>query len=346
MMIASMRRWRRFTLETSMDKRQRPVAGLAVASILLAAAGAVRAEFPDKPVTLVVPFAAGGPSDKIARDLAEAMRKRLNQPVIVENVGGAGGTIGAAKVAKTSPDGYTLLVHHIGFATAPTLYRKLAYKGIEDFDYLGLINEAPSTLIGRPQLAAKNFAELSKSIAADPKKVNLAHAGVGSASHLCGLMLQSAMRAEMTTVPYKGTGPAMTDLMGGQVDLMCEQATNAVPQIESGKVKAFAVTSKQRMKVPSLAALPTLAEAGLPDFNVTVWHGVYAPRNTPPAILTKLNEALRAALKDPDLLKRSEALGITVVSDNRAEPAGHKTFVEAEVARWAKVIQAAGAYAD
>lgn len=329
-----------------MDKLHRRTWGLALASVLLAGAGAARAEFPAKPVTLVVPFAAGGPSDKIARDLAEALRKKLNQTVIVENVGGAGGTLGAAKVATASADGYTLLVHHIGFATAPTLYRKLAYKGIDDFAYLGLINEAPSTLIGRTTLPAKSFADLRKRIAADPTKVNLAHAGVGSASHLCGLILQSALKTELTTVPYKGTGPAMTDLMGGTVDLMCEQATNAVPQIEGGKVRAFAVTSKERMKLPSLASLPTLAESGLPDFSVTVWHGLYAPKNTPAPVLAKLNDALRGALKDPELIKRQEALGITVVSDARVEPAAHKKFVEAEVARWAKVIQAAGAYAD
>jgi tripartite-type tricarboxylate transporter receptor subunit TctC len=329
-----------------MDTLHRRAWGLAVASALLAATSVARAEFPDKPVTLLVPFAAGGPSDKIARDLAEALRKRLNQTVIVENVGGAGGTLGAAKVATASPDGYTLLVHHIGFATAPTLYRKLPYKGIDDFAYLGLINEAPSTLIGRTSLPAKTFVELRKWIAADPTKVNLAHAGVGSASHLCGLMLQSALKTELTTVPYKGTAPAMTDLMGGTVDVMCEQATNAVPQIEGGKVRAFAVTSQERMKLPVLAALPTLAESGLPDFSVTVWHGLYAPKNTPAAVQAKLNEALRGALKDPDLIKRQEALGITVVSDARVEPAAHRKFVEGEVARWAKVIQAAGAYAD
>jgi len=187
---------------------------------------------------------------------------------------------------------------------------------------------------------------LRKWIATDPTKVNLAHAGVGSASHLCGLMLQNALKADMTTVPYKGTGPAMTDLMGGTVDLMCEQATNAVPQIEGGKVRAFAVTNKERMKLASLAALPTLAESGLADFGVTVWHGLYAPKNTPAPVLAKLNEALRGALKDPELIKRQEALGISVVSDARIEPAAHKKFVEGEVARWAKVIQAAGAYAD
>lgn len=329
-----------------MARQYRRACVFTLASVLCAMAGWARAEFPEKPVTLVVPFAAGGPSDKIARDLAEALRKRLNQTVIVENVGGAGGTLGAAKVATANPDGYTLLVHHIGFATAPTLYRKLPYKGIEDFEYLGLINEAPSTLIGRTSLPAKSVDELRKWIATDPAKVNLAHAGVGSASHLCGLMLQSALKAEMTTVPYKGTGPAMTDLMGGTVDLMCEQATNAVPQIEGGKVKAFAVTSKDRMKLPALASVPTLTEGGLTDFSVTVWHGLYAPRNTPAPVLGKLNEALRAALKDPDLVKRQEALGISVVSDARVEPAVHRKFVEAEVARWAKVIQAAGVYAD
>ncbi|MBO9689984.1 MAG: tripartite tricarboxylate transporter substrate binding protein BugD [Mitsuaria chitosanitabida] len=317
-----------------------------VAMALGAGMTAAHAEFPDKPVTLIVPFAAGGPSDKIARDLGEALRKKLNQTVIVENVGGAGGTLGTARVAKAPPDGYTLLVRHIGFATAPSLYRKLPYKGVDDFACLGLINEAPSTLIGKPTLPARTFDELRKYIAADPGRLNLAHAGVGSASQLCGLMLQAAMKTTITSVPYKGTGPAMTDLMGGQVDLMCEQATNAVPQIEGGKVKAYAVTSAQRMTLPALANLPTLAESGLKDFSVTVWHGLYAPKDTPAPVLRKLNDALKAALKDPDLIKRSEALGITVITDGRVEPAGHRHFVETEVARWKKVIEASGSYAD
>lgn len=333
-------------LETLMDKMNRRVWSLALTALVLGGPGLAWAEFPDRPVTLVVPFAAGGPSDKIARDLAEALRKRLNQPVIVENVGGAGGTLGAAKVATAPADGHTLLVHHIGFATAPALYRKLPYKGLDDFAYLGLINEAPSTLIGRNTLPARNFAELRKWIVSDPVKVNLAHAGIGSASHLCGLMFQAALKADMTTVPYKGTGPAMTDLMGGTVDLMCEQATNAVPQIEGAKVRAFAVTSRERMKLPSLAGLPTLAESGLPDFGVTVWHGLYAPRATPAPVQVRINEALRAALKDAELIRRQEALGITIVSDARVEPAAHRRFVEQEAARWARVIQAAGVYAD
>lgn len=329
-----------------MEKIRRRLVWTGAALALGVVTTMARAEFPDKPVTLIVPFAAGGPSDKIARDLAEALRKKLNQTVIVENVGGAGGTLGTSRVAKAPADGYTLLVHHIGFATAPSLYRKLPYKGIDDFAFLGLVNEAPSTVIAKPTMPAKTFDELRKLITADPGKINLAHAGVGSASQLCGLMLQAAMKINLTSVPYKGTGPAMTDLMGGQVDLMCEQATNAVPQIEGGKVKAYAVTSTQRMTLPALAALPTLSEAGLKDFSVTVWHGLYAPKDTPAPVLKKLNDALKAALKDPDLVKRSEALGISVVTDGRLEPAGHKHFVETEVARWKKVIESSGQYAD
>ncbi|MDP2016418.1 tripartite tricarboxylate transporter substrate-binding protein [Hydrogenophaga sp.] len=314
--------------------------------ILLGSSTFAFADFPDRPITLVVPFVAGGPSDKIARDVAEALRKPLGQTVVVENAGGAGGTIGSAKVARAAPDGYTLLVHHIGMATAPALYRKLSYKVPEDFETLGVVNEAPSVLIAKPGLAANNFAELRQWIASSGDKVNLANAGVGSASHLCGLMLQSALKADMTPVPYKGTAPAMTDLLGGQVDLMCEQATNAVPQIEGKKVKVFGVTSLQRLQLPVLKDTPTLSEAGLPGFNVQVWHGLYAPKGTPAAVLARLNAALKVALKDPDLIKKQEALGLTVTTDDRLEPAGHRKFLEAEKERWSQVIKAAGQYAD
>ena len=320
---------------------------VAVASIgLIAASTTAWAEFPDKPITLVVPFSAGGPSDKIARDLAEALRKPLGQTVVVDNTAGAGGTIGAARVARATPDGYTLLVHHIGLSTAPALYKKLPYKTLEDFEYLGLINEAPSTLIGKPGLAANNWADLRQWIFANEERVNLANAGVGSASHLCGLVLQATLKSKMTFVPYKGTAPAMTDLMGGQVDLMCEQATNAVPQIEARKVKVYGVTSSQRMTLPGLAQVPTLAEAGLTGFEMSVWHGVYAPKGTPPAVLAKLNTAIRTALKDPELIKREEALGVRVVSDSRLDPADHKKYVESEMNRWAKIIRDSGVTAD
>ncbi len=302
---------------------------------------AAHAAFPEKPIVLIVPFSAGGPSDKIARDIAEALRKPLGQTVVVENVGGAGGTLGTARVLRAPADGYTLLIHHIGLATAPALYKKLGYK-TEDLEFLGLINEAPSVVIGKQGLPATNFADLRKFIAANPGKINLANAGVGSASHLCSLLMQNALKSDMTFVPYKGTGPAMNDLLGGTVDLMCEQATNATPQIEGNKVKAYGVTSAQRSKVPALAPVPTLVESGLPGFDFAVWHGLYAPHGTPADVVQKINAALRTALKDPELVKRQEALGITVVTDARLAPAEHKKFFESEVARWTKTIKDAG----
>jgi tripartite-type tricarboxylate transporter receptor subunit TctC len=320
--------------------------------ILLAAAAALTvtgalAEYPEKPVTIVVPFAAGGPTDKVARDFAEALRKPLgNATVVVENVGGAGGTLGHTKVAKASPDGYTLLLAHVAMATAPALYRSLPYKTLEDFEYLGLINEVPMTLIGRPTLPANNYAELMKWIEANKGKINLANAGLGAASHLCGLLFTSTLKIDMTTVPYKGTAPAMTDLIGGQVDIMCDQTTNTSSQIEAGKVKAYAVTSPKRLTTPALAKLPTLDESGMKGFNVSIWHGLYAPKGTPKATLDKINTALKAALKDADFLKREEALGAVVVTDARVNPAEHKKWVAAEIDKWGPVIKAAGQYAD
>ena len=318
---------------------------LAAAAVL--AAPLAFADYPDKPITIVVPFAAGGPTDKVARDLAEAMRKPLGgQVIIIENVGGAGGTLGATKVAKAPNDGYTLLLAHAGISTAPALYRNLQYKTLDDFEFLGMINEVPMTLIGKPTLPATNYPELVKWLEANKGKINLANAGIGSASHLCGLMFQAATKIDMQTVPYKGTGPAMTDLLGGQVDLMCDQTTNTTSQIESGKVKAFAVTTRQRVQTPALAKLPTLDEAGLKGFNVSIWHGLYAPKGTPKAAVDKVNSALRAALKDADFIKREEALGAVIITDARLNGAEHKKFVESEINKWGPVIKAAGQYAD
>jgi tripartite-type tricarboxylate transporter receptor subunit TctC len=311
----------------------------------LSAAGAL-AEYPEKPITIVVPFSAGGPTDKVARDFAEAIRKPLgNATIVIENVGGAGGTLGATRVAKAAPDGYTLLLHHIGMATSPALYRNLQYKTLEDFEYLGLINEVPMTLVGRPTLAATNYAEFAKWIEANKGKINLGNAGLGSASHLCGLLYQSSTKVDMTTVPYKGTGPAMTDLIGGQIDFMCDQTTNTTGQIEGGKVKGFAVTTPKRL-TGKLAALPTLDESGHKGFNVSIWHGLYAPKGTPKAVLDKVNAALKVALKDADFGKRQDLLGAVVVTDARVNPAEHKKWVEAEIAKWGPVIKAAGEYAD
>jgi tripartite-type tricarboxylate transporter receptor subunit TctC len=322
---------------------------LAPLAAVVTAFGVQAQAFPikDKPITIVVPFAAGGPTDRVARDLAEALRKPLGgASIVVENAGGAGGTIGANKVAKAAADGHTLLLYHIGMATSPALYRNLPYKTLDDFQYVGLINEVPMTLVGRPSLPANNFAELRAWINANKGKINLANAGLGAASHLCGLLLQSALQLEMTTVPYKGTAPAMTDLIGGQVDLMCDQTTNTTTQIEAKKVKAYAVTTTKRLTTPALKDLPTLNEVGLKDFQVTIWHGVYAPKGTPADALKKLNDAIKAALKDADFMKKQEGLGAVIVTDKRVEPAEHKKFVAAEIAKWGPIIKAAGVYAD
>ena len=319
---------------------------LAIAAL---AGGAQAADFPikDKPITIVVPFAAGGPTDRVARDLAESMRKPLGGVIVViDNAAGAGGTIGANKVAKAVPDGHTLFLHHIGMATSPALYRKLPYDTMEDFEYLGMVNEVPMTLIARPNIPANNFKELTAWITQQKGAVNLGNAGLGAASHLCGLLFQSALKVDMTTVPYKGTAPAMTDLMGGQIDLLCDQTTNTTSQIEGKKVKAFGVTTTKRLTTPALKDLPTLQEAGLKDFEVTIWHGLYAPKGTPADVLVKLNTALKAALKDPEFLKKEEALGAVVVNDKRTAPAEHKKFVAAEIAKWGPIIKAAGIYAD
>ncbi|MBK6746451.1 tripartite tricarboxylate transporter substrate-binding protein [Ottowia sp.] len=318
-----------------------------VAGAALIAAGAQAQAFPgSKPITLIVPFAAGGPTDKVARDLAEALRKPLGATVVVENAGGAGSTIGTTKAFRAPADGHTLLVTHIGMATTPTLYRNLSYK-VEDFEHLGLINEVPMVVVAKPAMAASNFKELQGWIGENKGRINLAHAGLGSASHLCGLMLQNALKTEMTTVPYKGTAPAMTDLIGGQVDLMCDQTTNTTSQVEGKKIKAYAVSTLKRLATPAVYKdLPTLDEAGLKGFNVSIWHGLYAPKGTPAAVVKTLNDALKAALKDPDFIKKEEGLGAIVTSDGRVNPAEHKKFVADEIAKWAPVIKAAGQYAD
>jgi tripartite-type tricarboxylate transporter receptor subunit TctC len=321
---------------------------LAFAAITAAVVGVHAQNFPgNKPISIVVPFSAGGPTDRVARDLAEALRKPLGGiSIVIDNVPGAGSSIGAAKVARANPDGYTLLLNHIGMSTIPSLVRNVPFKVETDFEYLGIVNDVPMTLISKPSMPAKDYKELSAWIAANKGKINLGNAGVGSASHLCGLLYQTATKTEMTPVPYKGTAPAITDLIGGQIDLLCDQTTNTTPQIEAKKVKAFAVTTEKRLSTPVLKDLPTLGESGLKDFQVTVWHGLYAPKGTPAAITKKLNDALKVALKDPDFIKKEEGLGAVVASDGRIEPEGHKKFVADEIAKWSPIIKAAGVYAD
>jgi tripartite-type tricarboxylate transporter receptor subunit TctC len=321
----------------------------AAAASLLAALPASAQDFPvkDKPIVVVVPFTAGGPTDRVARDLAVAMGKILGTTMLIDNAaGGPGGLIGANKVAKAAPDGYTLLLHHISMGVFPTLVRNLPFNVQNDFEYLGMVNEVPMTLIGRSSLPANNFAELRTWANANKGKINLANAGVASASHLCGMLFQSAIGVDMTTVPYRGTAPAMNDLLGGQVDVMCDQTTNTSGQIEAKKVKAFGVTTAKRLTTPALKDLPTLQEAGLKDFQVSIWHGLYAPKGTPAAAQKKLNDALKAALKDPEFITKQQALGAVIIADNRTDAGPHKQFVAAEIAKWAPIIKASGVYAD
>jgi tripartite-type tricarboxylate transporter receptor subunit TctC len=327
-----------------MKKLLQSLVPLALAAVALSAGAAD--DFPSKPITIIVPFAAGGPTDKVARDLAEALRKPLGTTIIVDNAAGAGGAIGANKVARAQPDGYTLLLHHIGMATMPTLVPNIPFKVESDFEYLGMVNDVPMTIIGKPGLPANNYKELVAWLQQNKGRINLGNAGIGSASHLCGLLFQHAMGVEMTQVPYKGTGPAMTDLMGGQIDLMCDQTTNTTGAIEAKKVKVFAVTTPRRLAVPALKDVPTMQELGVKDFQVTIFHGLYAPKGTPAPVLKKINDALKTALKDPDFVKREESLGAVVVNDKRVEPAEHKKFVHGEIAKWTPLIKAAGVHVE
>jgi putative tricarboxylic transport membrane protein len=300
--------------------------------------------YPTKVITMIVPFAAGGPTDTVARVLAKAMGDQLKQQVIVENVAGAGGTIGAARVARAAPDGYTLFLHHIGHSTAPALYRKLPYDATKDFEPVGLVADVPMTLVARNDFPAKDFKELMAYVKANRAKVTLGNAGLGAASHLCGLLFMSAIETDLTTVPYKGTGPAMNDLLGGQIDLMCDQTTNTTSQIKAKKIKVYGVTTKARVSV--LPEVPPLHEAGLPGFEVAVWHGLWVPKGTPGPVIDKLAAALRGALKDATVKQRLSELGAEPMSEDRARPEALRVHLKAEIDRWGPIIQKAGAYAD
>lgn len=317
---------------------------LAAAMLAVAATGVSAQQFPTKPVSIVVPFAAGGPTDTVARTVAQAMEKALGGSVIVENKPGAGGTIGAQDVARAAPDGYRLLVWHIGMATAPALYRKLPFDPLKDFQHIGLINDVPMTLLVRPTLAVKDVKELTAYIGENKGKVTLANAGLGAASHLCGLLFQQAIKADLTTVPYKGTAPAITDLIGGQVDILCDQTTNTTEQIKGGKVKALALTAPKRLD--TLKDLPTAAEAGLAGFELSIWHGIYAPKGTPQPVVDKLVAALQFALKDPAVNKRFADLGAVTVSADKQTPDGLAKHLKSEIDKWGPIIKQAGVYAD
>jgi tripartite-type tricarboxylate transporter receptor subunit TctC len=313
----------------------------------IALLGAVRLDaqqYPNKVVTVIVPFTAGGPTDAVGRLLAVPMSKSLGAQMIVENVGGAGGTIGANRVAKAAADGYTLFLHHIGMSTAPALYRKLPYDLINDFEPIGLINETPMTVVAKKDFPPKDIKEMITYLKANKDKVNLANAGLGAASHLCGMLFMSTIQVDLTTIPYNGTAPAMNDLLGGQVDLMCDQTTNTMAQIKAEKIKVYGVTTPKR--VPSLPSVPTLDESGLKGFEVSVWHGLYAPKGTPKVVVDKLTNALQAALRDATLRQRFADLGADTVAENRATPEALRKHLKAEIDKWGPIIKKAGVYAD
>lgn len=316
----------------------------AVAAISLCSLPAGAQTYPDRTITMVVPFSAGGPTDTVARLVAESMSKDLGQQIVVENVGGAGGTLGAGRVAQADADGYTILLHHIGMATSATLYRKLAYDTLGAFEYVGLVTDVPMTIVARKDFEPTDLKGLVEYVKANKDTVTVANAGIGAASHLCGMMFMSAIETPLTTVPYKGTGPAMTDLLGGQVDIMCDQTTNTTKQIQGGTIKAYAVTSSERLAV--LPDVPTAVEGGLDGFQVGIWHGVYAPKGTPAEVTERLSKSLQVALQDQNVVARFAELGTVPSPAADATPAALKAKLEGEIARWKPVIEAAGQYAD
>jgi tripartite-type tricarboxylate transporter receptor subunit TctC len=316
-------------------------ASLAAGLLGVQSPAAAQAAWPDKPITMVVPYSAGGPTDVVARMLAIPMGKSLGQTVVVENTVGAGGTIAPARVAKAKPDGYTILIHHMGMATAPALYKKLPYDPLKDFEYIGQVMDVPMTLLSRKDFPANNFKELLAYVKANKDKVSLANAGIGAVSQLCGLLFASQIGVDLTTVPYKGAGPALNDLMGGQVDLLCDQTTQTAPVIKDGnRVKVFGVTTPKRLA--SMPDIPTLDEQGLKGFDVRVWHGIYAPKGTPAAVTAKLNVALRAALQDEVVKQRLADLSSEIVPMDKVTPEALRSHLAAETAKWGKVIRAAG----
>ena len=315
------------------------------ATLLIAASAASYAQnYPTRPVTMYVPYAAGGPTDIVARVVAQAMTKPLGQTVLVENRPSSGGFLAPQQVKDAKPDGYSILIHHIGMATIPALYRQPKFDPLSDFEYIGLINDVPMTLLGKQSLPAKDFKELLEYIKKNKEKVSLANAGIGAASHLCGMLFMSAIQTDLLTVPYKGTGPAMNDLLGGQVDLLCDQTTNTTSQIKGGKVKVYGVTTKTR--VASLPDVPTLDQQGLKGFEVSVWHGLYAPKGTPKAAMDKLVAALQAGVKDDEVKKRFADLGATTYPPEKATPAALQAMVKSEMDKWGPLIKKAGVYAD
>ena len=291
---------------------------------------------PPPSITLIVPFPEGGPTDTLGRLLAKYLGERLSTPVLIQNIAGAGGTLGTLRAAQATPDGRTLLFNHIGQATAPALYRRLRHNALTDFEPIGLVAEVPMTLVARPSFNPNNIAELMQHLKHAPYPVRYAHGGVGSASYLCGMLLQEALRTNFELHAYKGTGPALQGLMQGNTDLLCDQTTNTTEAILERKVKAYAVST--RTQLAALPWLPTLHASGLNGFEMTVWHGVYAPRDTQRNIVEHLSQALKEVLQNPSFLLDLEQLGVSAVEPERANPEALRTHLELEIERWAVLV--------
>ena len=297
--------------------------------------------YPDGTIRIVVPFAAGGPTDTVTRLVAEPMAATIGQEVIVENVAGAGGTLAAGQVATSAPDGFTVLMHHIGMSTAPSLYPDLPYNPLVDFKTIGLVTEVPMTIVGRKSFEPTTLQELVDHVKANGMAVRYANAGIGAASHLCGLLFQTAVGTKVTEVPYEGTGPAMEDLLGDQdVDFMCDQTTNTTTQIKAGTVKAYAITSPERNE--ALPDVPTTTEGGLPALEVGVWHGLYVPKDTPDEIVGALTAALKVALTDQNVITKFAELGTVPVPEDQATPEAHTAKLQSQIELWKPIIEAAG----
>lgn len=316
------------------------ILGLAAGLVLAASPPLLAQDFPSKPISMVMPYAAGGPGDTLTRILAQAMSGPLKQQVVVENIAGAGGTIGSARVASAPPDGHMLLLIHVSQATNPFLYPNLKYDVMKDFEPIGLVAELPSVFVARKQLAPQSFAELIAYVKQNADKTTYAHAGVGSASHLCGLLFADAAGVKLTQVAYRGSGPAMNDLIGEQVDFICDQIVNVVPNVEAGTIKAYAVTGKEPAK--ALPKLPTADKAGLPGFDLSIWYGLFAPKGTPRPVVDKLVATLDAALKDKSVRDSFGKLGAEAVSAERATPDALRRHLQAELDKWGPVIKKAG----
>ena len=297
-------------------------------------------DFPSKPITMVMPYAPGGPGDTITRVFAGAMQKVLGQQIVVDNTAGASGSIGTAKVARARPDGYTLLMIHVSHATNPVLYKNLPYHPVDDFEPIGRATNGPMLIAARNEFPSKDLNEFVAYVKANASKISLAHAGVGSASHLCALMMMSTLGVKFNEIPYKGTGPALNDLMGGQVDLLCDQTSGTVPSIKAGKIKAYAAAGRTRL--PSLPQMPAISEAGVQGFDINISFGLYAPKGTPKPVLDKLTAALQASVGDPEVRQRLEAMGISAVSVDLARPEALRAHLKNEIDTLGGLLTKAG----